>query len=288
MPFITRRTVLVGGAASLASAPVQSAQDDLTAAVIAIEASFGGRLGVAIHDTGSARRVEHRAAERFPLCSTFKVLAAALVLQRVERGQDSLARRVTYGPQDLVANSPETERHVGGQGMSMAELCVAAITLSDNTAGNLLLASFGGPSGITNFARSLGDPVTRLDRTETSLNEALPGDPRDTTSPAAMAELLRRLLVADALLPASRAQLIDWMRANKTGGKRLRAGLPHDWILGDKTGSGERGTANDVGIVEPPGRAPIIVTVYYTEATGSDDERNEVIARVGRLVARIS
>jgi beta-lactamase class A len=285
--FITRRTLLVGGGASLATAPVQGAQDDLAAEIVTLEASFGGRLGVAIHDTGSARRIEHRAGERFPLCSTFKVLAAALVLQRVEHGEESLARRITYRGQDLVANSPETERHVDGTGMSVADLCAAAITLSDNTAGNLLLASFGGPAGITSFARSLGDPVTRLDRTETSLNEALPGDLRDTTSPAAMAGTLRRLLLGDALLPASRAQLVDWMRANKTGGKRLRAGLPREWVIGDKTGSGEHGTANDVAIVERAGRHPMIVAVYYTEAPGSDDDRNEVIAGVGRIAARV-
>ncbi len=166
----------------------------------------------------------------------------------------------------------------------MAELCVATMTLSDNTAGNLLLASFGGPAGLTAYARSLGDQTTRLDRIETALNEGLPGDPRDTTSPVAMLGTMHRLLLGDALSAASRERLAGWLVANKTGDKRLRAGMP-GWKVGDKTGTGGNGSANDIAIVWPTGRAPLLVTVYYTGSTILDEARNEVIAEAGRIVA---
>ena len=159
--------------------------------------------------------------------------------------------------------------------------------MSDNTAGNLLLDSFGGPAGLTGYLRSLGDLVTRLDRWETALNEAVPGDPRDTTTPLAMLETLRKLLLGDALSSASREQLIAWLIANKTGDKRLRAGVPAGWRVGDKTGSGERNTANDVAVIWPPGRPPIIAAAYYTQSRASDDERNAVIAEIGRIAAAV-
>ncbi|WP_415218111.1 class A beta-lactamase [Rhodopseudomonas sp.] len=248
-----------------------------------LEAESGGRLGVGVLDTASGRTIGHRRDERFPMCSTFKVLAAGLVLARVDRNQESLDRRVSYAKSDLVTYSPATEKHVDS-GMTIAELCEAAITLSDNTAGNLLLASFGGPAGLTTFARSLGDDTTRLDRIETELNEALPGDPRDTTSPRAMAQDLRALTLGDALSPASRAQLITWLKANTTGGTRLRAGVPPGWTVGDKTGTGDRGTANDVAVLWPPQRAPLIVTVYLTGATVARDQQNKMIADVGAAV----
>jgi beta-lactamase class A len=167
--------------------------------------------------------------------------------------------------------------------MTIAEICEAAITLSDNTAGNLMLASFGGPAALTTYLRSLGDPVTRLDRWETELNEAAPGDPRDTTSPIAMLETLRQLLLGDALSASSREQLIAWMVDCKTGDKRLRAGVPQGWRVGDKTGTGEHNATNDVGIIWPPDRAPILVTAYYVDAKASADDRSAVIAEIGRL-----
>jgi beta-lactamase class A len=222
--------------------------------------------------------------ERFPMCSTFKVLASGAILHGVDTGKESLERRVYFTEADLVTYSPETKKHTGPVGMTIAELCEAAITLSDNTAGNLILASIGGPAGLTAYARSLGDPVTRLDRIETALNEALPDDPRDTTTPNAMASNLQSLVLKDALSAKSRKQLIDWLSANKTGGKRLRAGLPMGWRVGDKTGTGERGTANDVAVIWPSSRAPIIVTVYLTGATTSADAQSATIAGVGRAV----
>ena len=276
---IARRGFLAG---SLLALPAFA--NDAASQLAELERRNGGRLGVAAIDTASGRRTGHRAEELFPLCSTFKFLAAAFVLARVDRGEEKLDRRVVYSDKDLVTYSPITKEHVGPGGMTMAEICDAAVTLSDNTAGNLMLASFGGPAGLTAFARSLGDRTTRLDRIETELNEAKPGDPRDTTTPVAMLGTLQRLLIEDALSVASRDRLIGWLLASKTGGNRLRAGLPADWRVGDKTGSGNNGTANDVAIAFPPGRAPILIAAYYTEAAVlSDDARNTVIAEAGRV-----
>ena len=221
------------------------------------------------------------------MCSTFKWLAAAEVLSRVDRGTESLARRIEFTPADLVPYSPVTSKHVGAPGMTLAGICEAAITLSDNTAGNLLLDSMGGPAGLTAFARSLGDRYTRLDRREPELNEAIPGDPRDTTTPAAMLHDMHALLVGAALSQASRAQLVEWMVATSTGDARLRAGLPDGWRVGDKTGTSNNGVANDVAIAWPPGRAPLLVTAYYAEADTDGDTRNAVLAEVGRIAAGI-
>jgi len=248
-----------------------------------LEAASGGRLGVAVIDTGTGARAGYRADERFPMCSTFKVLAAAAVLARVDAGKERLDRLVPYGSEDLVVYSPATKERVGA-GMTLAELCAAAITLSDNTAGNLLLANIGGPAGFTAYMRSLGDEVTRLDRIEPALNEALPGDPRDTTSPAAMAASLQALALGTALSGNSRAQLVQWLLDNRTGDTRLRARLPAGWRVGDKTGSGDQGTANDVGIFWPPGGAPIIVSAYLTETQAGMDERSAILAAVGEAV----
>jgi beta-lactamase class A len=289
---ISRRKLLTGsllaGSALLGSrAFAQAGDEELQRQIAALEQRYGGRLGVAILDTAKAKPIAHRGDERFPLCSTFKCLAAAFVLARVDRKEESLARRILYSKDHLVTYSPITEKYAGDAGMTVGDICEAAITLSDNTAGNLLLDSFGGPAGLTAYMRSLGDAVTRLDRRETELNEAIPGDPRDTTSPLAMLEALRKIVLGNALSASSREQLIAWLVANKTGDKRLRAGMPQGWRVGDKTGSGERNTANDVAVIWPPGRAPIIVAAYYTESRASDDERNAVIAEVGRIAAAV-
>src|SRR5262249_10570222 len=195
-----------------------------------------------------------RADERFPMCSTFKLLAAAAILARVDAGEERLERRVRFGAGEVVVNSPLTKDRFGGEGMSLAGLCAGGATVSGDPPGNLLLAALGGRAGLTAYARSLGDAVTRLDRVEPELNEALPGDPRDTTTPAAMLANLRALVLESALSAASRAQLERWLVGNKTGDTRLRAGLPAGWRVGDKTGSGERGTTNDVGLFWPPDR----------------------------------
>jgi len=252
-----------------------------------IEAASGGRLGVAVLDTRDGRRAGHRADERFALCSTFKLLAGAAVLARHDAGKEQLDRRIRYDTKDLVTYSPATEKHVA-TGMTLAELCDAAITLSDNTAGNLLLAALGGPQGLTAFTRTLGDSVTRLDRIEPELNEAVPGDPRDTTTPTAMSANIRALVLGDALSAQSREQLKRWLVGNKTGDTALRAGVPAGWTVGDRTGSGERGTRNDVGVIWPPEREPVIVSVYLTETRVPTEQRNAAIAAVAKAIVRFS
>ncbi|WP_449240082.1 class A beta-lactamase [Edaphobacter albus] len=256
---------------------------DLSSTLAALEKKSGGRLGCAILFP-SGRRVTHRADERFPMCSTFKFLAAALVLQRVDQEKEHLDRSVGFSKSDLVAYSPVTEKHVGSS-MTVAELCKAALTFSDNTAANLLLASFGGPPAITAFARSLGDTMTRLDRTETSLNEGTPGDPRDTTTPTAMLGNLQRILFGNVLKPSSRQQLTDWMLANTTGKLKFVAGLPTDWKVADKTGAGDHGSNNDVGVLYPPVGKPILITSYLTETTVPTEERNAIHAEIARAIA---
>ena len=282
--LMSRRAALAAALFAVAGgAPRRAMAED--GAFSALERRHGGRLGVAVLDTGSGRRMAHRADERFAMASTFKFLAAAFVLARCDKGEERLQRRVAFAQQDLVTYSPITEKHVGAGGMTVAELCEAAVTLSDNTAANLLLASFGGPAGLTAYVRSLGDDTTRLDRIETALNEATPGDPRDTTTPAAMLGTMQKLLVGEAVSRASREQLIAWLVANKTGDQRLRAGVPQGWRVGDKTGTGGHGATNDIGILWPPGRAPILVAAYFAEAQASDAERSAVLAEVGRIAA---
>jgi beta-lactamase class A len=282
----TRRRLILAACAALAAGPRFARAElppGLSDALARIEAASGGRLGVAV--LGSGVQAAHRADERFPLCSTFKLLAAAAVLARVDAGRERLDRRIRFKAGDLVVYSPVTKEHAGGDGMTLEELCEAAMVASDNTAGNLLLDTLGGPAGLTAYVRSLGDAVTRLDRSEPDLNEALPDDPRDTTSPAAMLSNLRSLVLGDALTPPSKARLTGWLVGNKTGDTRLRAGLPRDWRVGDKTGAGERGTTNDVGVLWPPNRAPVIVAAYLTGTEAPADRRNATIAAVGQAVA---
>ena len=278
---LTRRTALFG-AALLPVAPALGGDGDER--VAAIEKRTGGRLGIAVLDTQSGRRIEHRAHERFALCSTFKFLLAAAVLSRVDKGKDRLDRLVSYGQNDLVFYSPVTKAHVGDARMALGALCEAAVTQSDNAAANLLLATLGGPKGWTLFARTLGDPTSRLDRIETALNSAIPGDPRDTTTPAAMLGDMKQVLLSDALSVASRQTLEAWMVASTLGAHRLRAGLPANWRVGDKTGTGENGARNDIAIMWPPKRNPILACVYFTESNLPDDAREAAIADVGRVI----
>ncbi len=291
--MLTRRkfAALVGSmlASSVIAKPgivfaADATKDELSRKLTEIEERLRARMGIAILDTETQRQWTQRADERFPMCSTFKLLASAAVLTRVDAGQEDLNRRIRFEASDVVTYSPVTEHRVGGEGMTLAELCEAALTMSDNTAGNILLESLGGPSGVTEFARSLGDSMTRLDRWETELNEAIPGDPRDTTTPAAMTANLRSLILGDRLSQTSRDQLTTWLVSNKTGDARLRAGLPTNWRIGDKTGGGEYGTTNDVAVIWPPSRKPLIVSVYITETEASFDDRNAAIADVGRAV----
>jgi beta-lactamase class A len=281
-PEATRRAAITGAAAAFAAAPALALAPDPFAE---LERSVGGRLGVASLDVASGRRLAHRAGERFPMCSTFKLLAVAAVLARVDRDQARLDRFIPYGPGDLLEYAPVTRAHVADGGMPLGELCKAAIELSDNTAANLILAQIGGPTGVTAFARVLGDPVTRLDRNEPSLNEAKPGDPRDTTTPAAMLADLRAVTLGGVLSPASRGRLIDWLKANDTGAARLRAGFPPAWPAGDKTGTGANGTSNDVAVAWAP-HGPILVACYLTGAAAPAGARDATIAAVAQIAVR--
>lgn len=220
------------------------------------------------------------------MCSTFKLLLAAAVLHRADTDCEDLARRVPIREADLLPTSPGT-RPFAGKDLSVEALCEAAMIYSDNTAANLLLKSMGGPAGVTGFARHLGDKVTRLDRYELDLNKVAPGEVHDTTTPAAMLGDLQRLALGPALTSASRQRLVGWMLANTTGGDRLKAGVPADWKVGDKTGAYlPGGGVNDVAILWPPGRAPILVAAYTWGAPHKDmAARNAVLADVGRIVA---
>jgi len=293
-----RRTFLQGSLAAgflfstrnaraIAAAPAAMAGEPLEG-LAALEQAHGGRLGVAILDTATGRRINHRGEERFPMCSTFKLLAAAAVLARVDRGELALAQRIEFSKDDLVAYSPVTGTRTGAPGMTLAEVCEAVITLSDNTAGNLLLDRIGGPAGWTAFARSLGDDVSRLDRRETMLNEAIPGDPRDTTTPAAMLRDMQAVLLGHVLSEASREQLVAWLQATRTGDKRLRAGFPQGWRVGDKTGTSDNGVVNDIAIAWPPHRPPLLVATYYAETTRGVDDASAVIAEVARIAAAMA
>ncbi|MDP0499736.1 MAG: class A beta-lactamase [Verrucomicrobiota bacterium JB022] len=277
------------GAIALAMAPRLFAAEPPPAAIErlqVIERSVEGRLGVAVLDTGTGEAWGYRADERFPLCSTFKTLACAAVLQKVDAGKEKLDRRIRFEPSELVSWSPVTEKRAGGNGMRLLKLCEATMTQSDNTAANLILKTLDGPEGLTAFVRTLGDEQTRLDRWETDLGECKPGDPRDTTTPTAVVADVQKLALGDVLSEKSRAQLVEWLLANQTGNDTIRAGVPTGWKVGDKTGAGGFGTRNDVGIIWPPKGAPIVLAVYLTETEVPFAERNAVIADVTRVIVQ--
>ena len=261
-------------------------REAFAASIAELEKTSSGRLGVAALCMNSGEIAGHRADERFAMCSTFKLLLAAAVLKRSDAGHENLDRAVDIPKGPLLSNSPLTQAHAGLQ-MTLRDLCRAVIVRSDNTAANLLLAVIGGPEAITEFARSIGDPVTRLDRIELALNEAAPGDLRDTTSPAAMLGNLKKLVLGDVLSLVSREYLIRWLIDNETGNDRLRAGFPANWRVGDKTGSNAKNTTNDIAVAWPPNRPPILVSAYLTECDGPEEKRNAVLAKVARLAAAL-
>jgi beta-lactamase class A len=264
---------------------VPGARSDAANQIATIETRLGGRMGVSALDTGSGKRLDYRAEERFPMCSTFKFLAAAAVLKRVDEKQEQLDRFVSYDTKDILEYAPVTKAHLKEGGMTLGALCEAAIEQSDNTAGNLLLDAVGGPAGVTNFARGLGDQVTQLDRKEPELNSVIPGDDRDTTTPGSMLADMTRILTGDVLSPSSRRQLEDWLRGNKTGAAMIRAGVPTNWIIGDKTGRGANGATNDIAIMRPPDRAPVLLAIYFVGSTASADDRAAAIAEAAKIVA---
>ena len=255
------------------------------AAFADLERRAGGRLGVAAWRQGGTLVLDWRGDERFPFCSTAKVLVAGTVLARAAREPGLLDVRVRYKKADLVSWSPVTDKHVG-DGMTVAGLCAAALQTSDNTACNLLLDRIGGPAAVIAFARRLGDTAFRLDRRETELNSAIPGDPRDTTTPRAMARSLQALLLEEALAPDARRRLLDWMLANTTGKERIQAGFPADSRVADKTGTGAYGTTNDVGVVFPPQGQPVIVAIYYTGSSPDAQSDSKVVAGAAAIVAQ--
>lgn len=285
----TRRGFIIGGTALAASGAISAAQafdhGPLQTEIERIAKGSGGRLGVSVLDTQKRESFNYKGDDRFPICSTFKFLAAAAILKRVDDGKEQLGRLIPITAGDVVPGSSHITAPIPA-GLTMAQICETAIIYSDNTAGNLMLASLGGPQAITDFARSLGDTMTRLDRNEPTLNEAIPGDVRDTTTPNAMIKDMQALLLSDKLSPDSKKQLTQWLLNNKTGGTRIAAGLPVGWRIGDKTGTGERGSANDIAIVWPPNRAPILVAVYLTDTQAPADKRNAVHADIARAVVK--
>jgi beta-lactamase class A len=278
---LTRRTLLL----ALATLPITAAAADpsLDAADFdKLERDLHGELGVAAIDTASGRVAGHRQDQRFPFCSTFKTVLAAAVLARAARQPGLLEKRLPLPKDRFVAYSPITGKHAGGD-MSVAELCAAALQYSDNTAANTLLRDMGGPAALTRYARTLGDADFRLDRWETELNTAIPGDERDTTTPLAMARTLHKLILRDGLPPAQRSRLRDWMLGNTTGDTRIRAAVPAGWQVADKTGTGDYGSANDVAVIYPPGRAPIVLAIYTRQGVKDAEARSDIIAGAARV-----
>ncbi|MEV0731849.1 class A beta-lactamase [Polymorphospora sp. NPDC050346] len=246
-----------------------------------LETTFDARLGVHAVDTGSGRTVSYRADERFAYASTFKALAAAAVLDTTTTAQ--LDATVRYTRADLVTHSPVTQRHVD-TGMTLRALCDAAVRYSDNTAGNLLLRHLGGPDGFERALRRVGDTTTDAARWETDLNQATPGDRRDTSTPRALATSLRAYAVDDALSGEDRDILNGWLAGNTTGDELIRAGVPDGWTVGDKTGAGGYGTRNDIAVLRPPGRAPIVVAVLSSRDRRDAGYDNALIAEATRIV----
>lgn len=289
----SRRQIALGLAATPFLAPgITHAADGKQAAaakaIAALESSVGARLGVTLINAAGKPLVTHRPDERFPMCSTFKLLACAAVLTKIDTETDTLDRRISYKESDLLDYAPITKAHVADGAMKLGDLCAAAIQWSDNTAANLILAEIGGPKGFTDFCRKLGDRVTRLDRNEPTLNTAIAGDPRDTTTPKAMATSLRDALIGETLTVLSRQQLEDWAIGDKVGDARVRAGLPKDWVIGDKTGTGAFGTTNTIGFFTPAGsQSEFFFAVYMTQSKAPLAAREAVHKAIGEIFTKL-
>ncbi|MER6125197.1 class A beta-lactamase [Streptomyces sp. NPDC001795] len=291
----SRRSVLTGGlgaafvAASATSAAYAAGPgDDARGQLRDLEREHSARLGVFAWNTVAGKQIHYRGDELFPMCSVFKTLAVAAVLRDLDRDGSFLSKVIHYTEHDTdkSGNAPVTGLPENlAQGMSVADLCGAAISYSDNAAANLLLEQLGGPTSVTRFCRSVGDRVTRLDRWEPDLNSAEPGRLADTTSPRSIGRTYARLALGAVLAPADRRRLTGWLLDNTTGGKRLRAGLPVDWTVADKTGTGAYGTTNDVGVTWPPDKGPIVMAVLSTtdEADAPADE--PLIAKTATVLA---
>lgn len=257
----------------------------LAAAAKAVEQSSGGRCGLAVLDTASGQRFAVRADERFPMCSTFKLALAAQLLHSAEQGRILLAKAVPIAATDMVPHAPFTQPRIG-QSATLLDLAAATMIASDNPATNLILQQLGGPASFTAWVRKQGDKTTRLDRIEPMMSEGLPGDARDTTSPAAMLGLIERLLFGPTLSQESRQQLLSWMHASQTGNDMVRAGLPAGWKEGNKTGSGDRGIRNTISLITPPDRPPLLLTIYIAEAERDIAARNRHHAAIARALVQ--
>jgi beta-lactamase class A len=283
--FFSAFFLLIGGQS--ANAYSNSAQKEFSSKLTSLEKQNGGRLGVAVVSLKGMPLLRVRETERFAMCSTFKALLGAAVLARVDAQRETLGRSISYKESDLLDYAPITKDNLGAGAMTIAELNEASIQYSDNTAANLLLDAIGGPAELTKFLRSLGDSTTRLDRNEPSLNTNLDGDERDTSTPAAMASSLQKLLRGDVLSLTSTEQLKAWMFGNTTGATRLKAGFDKNWLIGDKTGTGPNGAVNDVAIVFPRGLPPFIIVVFYTGSKAASEVKNSAIAEVARITENV-
>ncbi len=292
-PSLSRRELLAGVAASAAALALPrvlvpspaAAGSDAVAQLGVLEARSGARLGVHARNHRTGATVEYRADERFAMCSVFKGLLAAHVLRDFDHRGEFLNRLIHYTKADLIEGAPVTEQYVD-TGLTVRALCAAALAYSDNTAANLLLRLTGGPRGVTRFCRSIGDGITRLDRTEPALNTSIPGDLRDTTTPRAIGSSYGRLVLGRTLSAVDRAQLADWLEGDAVNTRRLRGGLPEDWLIADKTGTGDYGSANDVGVVWTSRRTPLSIAVLSVKHTRDAEADEPLIADAARLVAR--
>ncbi|PYB77038.1 class A beta-lactamase [Rhizobium wuzhouense] len=266
---------------AMGASPLAAAEGPITAAARQVESRLGARLGLMVVDTETNRQWQYRSGERFAMASTFKALACAALL---DAGTQLLSRDIKIEAKDLLAHAPVTSKRVGTR-MTAGDLCAATLSTSDNTAANLVLSTLGGPKRVNAFLRSIGDTVTRLDRMEPALNEATPGDPRDTTTPEAMARTIGELLIGDGLAPLARRQLTRWMEANAVADGLLRAGVPRDWRIADRTGAGGHGTRGIVAVMWPPGKKPVVAAIYLTETEASLATRDAAIAELGRVLA---
>ncbi|WP_417579285.1 class A beta-lactamase [Nitrincola sp.] len=262
-------------------------EDVLLSELKRIESHLDARIGFAAHDTETGMRWEYNSDQRFPLSSTFKTLACAALLQRVDAGSEQLTTSVSVSSSDLVTYSPVLEEYADTRDITLFELCEATMTTSDNTAANLILQSLGGPESVTDFARQLDDKVTRLDRWETDLNQAEPGDERDTTTPNAMVSNLEQLLLSNVLSLESKRYLQTWLVNNKVADALFRSSMPNDWVIGDRTGAGGFGSRSITAVIWPAEREPVFVAFYITETTASFEERNAAIAQLGRVLIEL-
>ncbi|WP_425608013.1 class A beta-lactamase [Pontibacterium granulatum] len=268
---------------AMAFSHAAQAEESFEKKIAAIENKLDGRIGLVMLNLNNGEKLAYNAHDRFPISSTFKIVLCGAILAKVDAGDESLDRHITFEKSEIVNWSPITE-NLFQTGMSVGELCNATMTMSDNTAANLLLATIGGPQGLTMFLRGIGDDTTRLDRWETKLNEGAPGDLRDTTTPAAALRTLKELLFGKALSVPSRRQLTKWMIDDKVADDLLRASLPEGWEIGDKSGAGGYGSRSIVAVIWPPEKGPILVTVYLTENGADFPTRNQVIAEIGAVI----